>query len=153
MDQARESGMTILTIPENLRAKIADSVDIEGNRMVDLTQFTQTYNDSFSFEFVEPETLSANEREVFNAIPFIINTYGGLPNRVKSVRISDTMRPDLLSASQTVGCWDATTSAIVIWRNQLRSVSALSGVLIHELVHAKTGFSDVTRDLRPRSPK
>lgn len=145
MDQARESGMTILTIPENLRAKIADSVDIEGNRMVDLTQFTQTYNDSFSFEFVEPETLSANEREVFDAIPFIINTYGELPSNVRSIRISNTMRPDLLSAGQTLGCWDSSSSAIVIWRDQLRSVPALAGVLIHEMVHAKTGFSDVTR--------
>ena len=146
MDQARESGMTILTIPENLRAKIADSVDIDGNRMVDLTQFTRTYNDSFSFEFVEPEALSAKEREAFDTIPRTIEMYGGLPDTVKSIRISNMMRPDLIGGSQTLGCWDAATSSIVIWRNQLRSVSATAGVLIHEMVHAKTGFSDVTRD-------
>lgn len=146
MDQARESGMTILTIPENLRTKIGDSVDIEGNRMVDLTQFTQTYNDSFSFQFVEPEALSPQEREVFDVIPFVIDVYGGLPNIVKSIRISTTMRPDLINGSQTLGCWDPTTSSIVIWRHQLQSVPATAGILIHEMVHAKTGFSDVTRN-------
>lgn len=146
MDQAREGGTTILTIPENLRAKIADTVDINGNPMLDLARFTETYNDSFSFNFVEPETLSTREREVFNAIPLIIDMYGGLPSNVKSVRISDTMRPDLMSGSQTLGCWDSATASIVIWRNQLQSLPTTAGTLIHEMVHAKTGLSDVTRD-------
>lgn len=146
MDQARQSGMTILTIPENLREKIADSVDLEGNRMVDLTQFTHIYNDSFTFDFVEVGKLDAREREIFDTVPFIIDAYGGLPGNVKSIRISNTMRPDLMSNSQTLGCWDPATSSIVICRKQLRSFESVAGVLIHEMVHAKTGFSDVTRD-------
>lgn len=145
IDQARERGMTILTIPENLRTKIADSVDIEGNQMVDLTQFTKTYNESFSFDFVEPGMLSLKEMNVFDEIQFVIDIFGGLPRNVKSVRISNSMQPDLMSGSQTLGCWDSTTSSIVIWREQLRSVPAMAGVLIHEMVHAKTGYSDVTR--------
>ena len=146
IDQARENGMTILTIPENLRAKIADTVDIDGNQMVDLTKFTELYNDSFVFEFVEPSALSPQERQAFDAMPFVIKAFGGLPSVVMSIRISNTMRPDLMTRSQTVGCWDPNTESIVIWRKQLKSFSDTAGTLMHELVHAKTGYSDVTRD-------
>ncbi len=146
IDQARQSGNTILTIPENLRAKIADSVDIEGNRMVDITQFTETYNDSFNFDFVDPEVLSSQERKILDTTAFVIEAFGGRPAKVAAIKISNTMRPDLMSSSQTLGCWDPSTFSIVIWRPQLNSFEEFAGVLIHELVHAKTGYSDVTRD-------
>ena len=146
IDQARQSGNTILTIPENLRAKIADSVDIEGNRMVDITQFTEIYNDSFNFDFVEAEALSSQERKILDTTAFVIDSFGGRPAKVAAIKISNTMRPDLMSSSQTLGCWDPSTSSIVIWRPQLNSFEEFSSVLIHELVHAKTGYSDVTRD-------
>lgn len=146
IDQARQSGNTILTIPENLRAKIAESVDVEGNRMVDLTQFTETYNDSFSFDFVEVKALGSQERKIFDTTDFVIKAFGGLPVKVAAIKISNTMRPDLMSGSQTLGCWDPSTSSIVIWRPQLNSFEEFSSVLVHELVHAKTGYSDVTRD-------
>jgi len=146
IDQARQSGSTILTIPENLRAKIADSVDVEGNRMVDLTQFTEAYNDSFSFDFIEPEALGSQERKILETSAFVIEAFGGRPAKVAAIKISSTMRPDLMSSGQTLGCWDPSTSSIVIWRPQLNSFEEFSSVLIHELVHAKTGYSDVTRD-------
>ena len=146
IEQARQSGNTILTIPENLRAKIADSVDVEGNRMVDLTQFIETYNDSFSFDLVEVEALGSQERKILDTTAFVIDAFGGRPAKVAAIRISNTMRPDLMSSSQTLGCWDPSTSSIVIWRPQLNSFEEFSSVLIHELVHAKTGYADVTRD-------
>lgn len=146
IEQARQSGNTILTIPENLRAKIADSVDVEGNRMVDLTQFTETYNESFSFDFVEVDALNSQERKILDTSAFVIDAFGGRPAKVAAIKISNTMRPDLMGSSQTLGCWDPSTSSIVIWRSQLNSFEEFSSVLIHELVHAKTGYSDVTRD-------
>lgn len=146
MDQARESGNTILTIPDNLRAKIADSLDVEGNRIVDLTQFAETYNNSFSFDFVEVEALGNQERKILATTTFVIKAFGGMPPQVAGIKISNTMRPDLISRSQTLGCWDSSTSSIVILRQQLNSFEEFSSVLIHELVHAKTGYFDVTRD-------
>lgn len=146
IDEARQSGSTILTIPDNLRSKIFNSVDLDGNRMVDLTQFTETYNSSFSFQFVDANKLDSHERKIFEATDFVIRAFGGMPPKVATIKISDTMRPDLMSSSQTLGCWDPSTSSIVIWRPQLNSFEEFSGILIHELVHAKTGYPDVTRD-------
>ena len=146
IEQARQSGSMILTIPENLRAKIADSVDVEGNRMVDLTQFAESYNDSFQFDFVEAEALGSQERKILDTAAFVIEAFGGKPAKVDAIKISNTMRPDLLTSGQTLGCWDPTSSSIVIWRPQLKTFEDFSSILIHELVHAKTGYSDVTRD-------
>lgn len=145
LDQAREAGKIILTIPENLRAKIADGVDLQGNRLVDLTAFAQTYNDSFLFDFVAQEHLTSTESLVFGVKDSILEVFGGLPERVKAIRLSNTMRPDLMFGSRTVGCWDPETESIVIWREQLRTVPKFAGTLLHELVHAKTGCEDVTR--------
>jgi hypothetical protein len=44
------------------------------------------------------------------------------------------------------GLWDGTTESIVIKRDQLKSVTAFAGTLLHEIAHAKTGFDDVTRE-------
>lgn len=146
VDQARNNGLQIITIPENLRAKIANGVDLDGNQLVDLTKFSENYNESFVFDFVQVSDLTSHERLAFDAIPHIIEFFGGQPNRVKQIRISNTMRPDVMSSAQTVGCWDPSTESIVILREQLKSLSKTAGTLIHELIHAKTGYSDVTRD-------
>ena len=145
MDHARQAGKTILTIPENLREKLVGSVDLQGNPVVDLTAFAQTYNDSFVFDFVEPEQLTEAERQVFCAQTSILEVFGGQPGPVKSIRVSNTMRPDLLFGHSAAGCWDPATESIVIWRPQLRSVAQFAGILLHELVHAKTGYPDVSR--------
>ena len=146
MDDARNSGLSIVTIPENLRAKVANSVDVAGNRIIDITAYTQSFNESFVFKFVEHESLSQNEKDVFSITARVIDTFGGKPENVKSIRISTTMRPESNSAQNTIGCWDSSTSSIVISRDELASKSRYSAVLLHELVHAKTGFSDVTRE-------
>lgn len=146
INQAHENGMAILTIPQNLREKIANSVDIDGNQMVDISQFAEDYNDSFVFDVVENDALSPQEREVYDKMPFVIEAFGGLPRVVKFIQISNTMRPNLMTRSQTVGCWDPNTESIMILREQLKSFSNTAGTLMHELVHAKTGYGDVTRD-------
>jgi len=145
MDQAREAGNTILTISESLREKIADGVDVAGNRLVDLTAFSQIYNDSFVFEFVEDKALNESERQLLATKGAILATFGGLPPQVQGIRISNTMRTDAMSDGRAVGCWDSQTQCIVILRNQLQSLPKFAGTLLHELVHAKTGYPDVSR--------
>ena len=146
MDDARNSGLSIVTIPENLRAKVANSVDVSGNRIVDITAYTQSYNESFIFKFVEHESFSEKEKDVFSITPWILEKFGGKPENVKSIRISSTMRPETNSTKNAIGCWDQSTASIVISRDELGSKSRYAAVLMHELIHAKTGFTDVTRD-------
>jgi hypothetical protein len=145
IDQAKNSGHEVITIPENLKYKIQGSTDISGEPIIDIGQFVSNYNDSFDFNFIEPSQLKESEKKVYNLTPKIIELFGRQPKKVKAIKISSTMRKDFFSEVETLGCWDEETNAIVLSRKTLKTITDYSGTLIHELIHAKTGHDDVTR--------
>lgn len=145
IDQAKNSGHEIITIPENLKYKIQGSTDFSGKPIVDIGQYVSIYNDSYDFNFLDPEKLSQKEKEIYDMTPKIIDIFGVLPKKVNSIKISTTMRKDLFANVETFGCWDEKTNSIVLSRKTLKSLKDYSGTLIHELIHAKTGYDDVTR--------
>ncbi|MDG6921669.1 MAG: ATP-binding protein, partial [Nitrososphaerota archaeon] len=145
IDHARTIGHEIITIPENLKDKIHGATDLSGNPIIDIGQFVENYNDSFEFNFIDPEKLNNKEKAVYQFTPKILDLFGKPPKKVKEIRISSTMRKGFLDKAETLGCWDQKTSSIVLDRKTLRSLSEYSGTLIHELIHAKTGYNDVTR--------
>jgi len=145
MDQARNSGHEIITIPENLKLKIQGSTDLSGNQIMDIGQFVDNYNDSFEFNFITDRDMTSREKAVYQLTPEIIRLFGGMPNNVAAVKISTTMQTDFFSGNEALGCWDERTQSIVISKKMLRSIADYAGVLVHELVHAKTGYYDVTR--------
>ncbi|HLQ99447.1 MAG TPA: ATP-binding protein [Sphingobacterium sp.] len=146
MDQAKNGNHKIIIIPENLKEKIQDSVDFSGQPIVDINQFVTEYNDSFEFDFVDISDLTQEELKVYNLTPQIIKLFGGKPEKVKQIKISTTMQKDFFSDIETLGCWDSSTSYVILSRQTLDSVQSYSGTLIHELIHAKTGYADVTRN-------
>lgn len=143
--QAVNSGREIITVPENLKNKFKNILDLSGNPIVDIDQYVSIYNDSFDFNFIEPEKLNEREKAIYNLTPQIIELFGGTVDKVKTINISSTMRKELTTNVETLGCWDESTNSIVISQKTLQTVSAYAGTLIHELIHAKTGQSDVTR--------
>ncbi len=145
IDHARSSGHEIITIPENLKDKIQGARDLSGNPIIDIGQFVENYNDSFEFNFVDPDKLNNKEKAVYQFTPKILGLFGQVPKKVKEIRISSTMRKDFFDEAETLGCWDQKTSSIVLARKTLKSLSDYSGTLIHELIHAKTGHDDVSR--------
>ncbi len=145
IDQARNSGHEILTIPENLKYKIQGSTDLSGNPIVDIGQFVSNYNESFDFTFIDSDNLNEKEKAIYKLTSKIIDLYGGQPKKVQSIKISSSMRKDFFADVETLGCWDEKSNSIVLSRKTLKSVVDYSGTLIHELIHAKTGQDDVTR--------
>jgi hypothetical protein len=145
IDQANKSGHEIIIIPENLKNKIKGATDLSGNPIVEIGQFVSNYNDSFNFTFIDTEKLSDKEKAIYKLTPKIIDLFGGQPKKVKSIQISTTMRKDFFADIETPGCWDERTNSIVLSRMTLKSLKDYSGTLIHELIHAKTGYADVTR--------
>jgi len=146
LDEANASGKTPLIIPDNLRMKIRGGTDFDGNSIMDLGQFEHEYNESFVFDFVEEQALSSREKKILSYTNSIVYLFGGLPKKVQGIKISNTMRKDFYEKGETLGCWDPKESNIVIYRKQLRSISAFGGTLIHELIHAKTNLGDVDRE-------
>ncbi len=146
IDEAKSSGHEVIIIPENLKDKIKGTTDLSGNPIIDIVQFVDNYSNSFEFDFINPEDLSKSEKEIYDFTPIIVELFGGKPKKVKNIRISSTMRKDFFSDVETHGCWDENTSSVVLSRKALKSLQDYSGTLIHELIHAKTGYDDVTRN-------
>ncbi len=145
IDHARSSGHKVITIPENLKVKIQDTTDLSDNPIIDISQFIKNYNDSFEFNFINPDELNDEEKSIYSLTSRVLDSFGRIPEKVKEIRISSTMRKDLSEEGEVLGCWVDQTSSIILSRETLKSLSSYSGTLIHELIHAKTGYSDVTR--------
>jgi hypothetical protein len=146
VDHARDDGIRIITISDTIQQEVAGMTDLSGAPIRDLTRYQSEWASSFVFDFVEPSALAPGERAVFGQAHAIMDLVGGLPSQVEAVRISNTMRVDFATGSDALGLWDGTTNSIVIRRDQLSSLSDFAGTLLHEVVHARTGYDDVTRD-------
>ena len=153
IDQAQADGLRIVTIPENIRASLQGTRDIQGNPVRDLSVFQSEREQSFQFNFVAYSLLSQPERGVFDQWRVIADLVGGLPNKVREVKISETMRPDFLTTNEAIGLWDPNSSSIVIKRTQLRTISDFAGTLLHEIAHARSGYGDLTRDFESELTK
>lgn len=146
IDHARDDGITVVTVPDNIHAEIAGSTDVSGARIRDITTYQDEWNDSFAFDFVEPGMLSATERVMFERAPQIAQLIGGLPAHVAGIRVSRTMRADFVTGADALGLWDSATNSIVIRHDQLGRLDSFAGTLLHEIVHARTGYDDVNRE-------
>lgn len=146
IDDAENDGFEIVTVPENIRNSLRGITDLKGNPVRDLGVFRAEYAASFEFKFVSPDKLSRSEQRVFALREKIGSLVGGIPKKVKQIKVSETMRPDVMSGHTPQGLWDEATSSIIILREQLDSVEHFAGTLLHEIAHAKTGYVDVSRD-------
>ena len=145
INEARDMGYKIQTIPNNLRERIKGTLDVTGSQMVDLDRFRVVYTESFTFKFVDISELSTSEQEIFNLTPDIFSAIAGKPRRVKEVKISEKMRRDFSSSVDTTGVWEPSSGRIIVKRNQLNSIESYAGTLLHEVAHATSGASDSSR--------
>jgi hypothetical protein len=146
VDRAKSEGYQIVTVPDNIRRATAGSTDIVGNTIRDLSTVQQEWAASFQFKFVGSEFLTPEERSIFDEWRRIAQIGGGLPPAFKELHISETMRPDYTGGAQALGLWESNTGRIIIKRSELASLARFAGTLLHELTHARTGFSDVSRE-------
>lgn len=143
VDHARVDGYKVVTIPESVRQKISGLADIAGQRIVDLGEYTERWNRSFQFEFIQPNDLTAKETRVFDQTDRIFALAGGKPKAVKQVLISANMR--LEGYQEANGVWEAHEERIVIKRSQLIGLRDYAATLLHEVAHARSGAADITR--------
>ncbi len=142
VEEARASGRQIITIPNTVKEKLSGQVDTKGKPIQDLSNFVSQWNESFEFKFLSPEKLDETERSVLDMTDRIAALVGGLPSKVQSVKISETMRPETGSFSEARGLW--TGSEIIIKRSELASLEIYSSVLLHEIAHARSGATDIS---------
>ncbi|WP_434414462.1 sensor histidine kinase [symbiont of Argiope bruennichi] len=146
VDEVMSQGKEIIYITSSLKQKIRNLIDISGNKILEFDTFIDEYNNSFEYKIIDYSQLSSKEKEIFDQTNEIINLIGGLPRIVKQVVISETIQKNLLSSREEIGHWDSVNRRIIVKRNQLKNLSSYAGTLIHEVIHAKTGAFDCTRE-------
>jgi hypothetical protein len=140
---AIQDGYRPVVVPDDIARRLGRLTDLDGKSMFDLSAFRKEWNDSFSFEFVNPDDLSDAERAVLSLVPAINSLARVKPAKygVKDVKVSETMRLDE-HGTQVVGVWDGAEARIVIRRDQLATAGAFCGTYLHELEHAVSGETD-----------
>jgi hypothetical protein len=56
------------------------------------------------------------------------------------------MRTSAAGYAEAAGLWESREGRIVIKQDQLRSLDAYAGTLLHEIAHAVSGTSDVSQE-------
>lgn len=148
VDRAKNDGYKIISIPENVKEKIRGLKDFKGNSIRDLEEYETEWNESFKFKFVDPSKLTNTEKNIFKRTKDIFDLIGGKPKNIKKVLISETMRLEFGSYSESVGLWD--TPNIIIKRSQLKDLKSYAGTLLHESAHAISGELDVSREFETK---
>ena len=129
ISEAQKAGYEIVTVPENVRDKIAGQTDLHGAPIKDLSQFKQMWNESFEFQFISPSNLTPQERVVFDATPDILAVIGGKPRSVAEILISETMRVETYAFVEARGVW--VSPNIIIKRTQLQRLEWYAATLLH----------------------
>lgn len=144
LDILKASGKKVVFVPNTVKEKAKDNLDFTGNKISTFETVFQSYRDSFQYDFVKYEELSIPERLVFDYVSYIANSYK-CANFINKVCISTTVRPNE-TGEHVNGVWDNEIGKIVILRDQLKSIESFTAVLIHELIHARKGLIDMSRE-------
>lgn len=136
----KESGKEIILITDNVYSKL-------GNNVTTYNDVYQEYSNSYQYTFVPLSSLNKNELKVYNDVYnyVILFMKKNKFNVNVDIKISETIRLDF-DGKNTNGCYDSTINKIIIKRSTLKSVNEFSGVLIHELIHFYSGYTDNTRE-------
>jgi hypothetical protein len=133
-----QSGKKLVMITDNVYEKIKDDVTTFSNVYFE-------YQENFKYKFVGYDSLSEQERNVFDSKDIVITFLKKHQYRCNvSVRISETIRVGIYGES-TMGVCDP-SEGIIIKRSVLRDPVNFKGVLVHEFAHFVSGASDNTRE-------
>jgi hypothetical protein len=143
VSRAQDDGYEIVIVPPTLVDRFGTITDTNGSPIVDVGVWTERWNDSFVFDFVDRTNLTAREHKVFDKLDEVMQLVGGQPSNVAAVKISNSLRTDYPGAPDNCGgVWIDEENLIVIRRDQLQSIEVFAGTLLHELVHAIGGADD-----------
>src|SRR3954467_15732498 len=85
VDRAKDDGYRVVVVPQNIRRKLKDAVDIKGEPIVDLDTYKSKWNESFVFTFVSVSDLAPEERAIFDQTEAMLALRGGCPPNVHEI--------------------------------------------------------------------
>lgn len=149
VDRARLQGMEILQVSRDVAAKLVDMRTASNQPMPLLSTFRAQQAATVVNEFIEEAALGPAERVVWDTRYRVAALVGGIPACVKDIKIAEhCFDPSSAGCfgSSALGLWVSKLGRVIVKRSSLASTSLFAGVLIHELTHASSGHSDVSRE-------
>jgi hypothetical protein len=144
--RAKDDGYRVIIVPEDIARALGGLTDLGGRPMYDLSTFSTDWNNSFAYEFVEPDALTAREKAIFAMTEPAAKLAGvSLAKKKIKVTISETTRLSL-GRTEVVGVWEPLEKRIVIRRDQLVSAARYLATFLHELTHATSGWGDFSME-------
>ena len=112
--------------------------------MTTVRQYLKQEQERFIPIPVDINTLTMQEKEVYNKTDAILKLIGGIPKNVRNIIIVEKIY-ESEAFNETLGLWVPIDNSIIIKRNQLKSIKQYSGTLLHECAHAISGKDDLSR--------
>ncbi len=149
VNEATDAERKVIIIPETLSKKIEETNNTsepqDDKKITTFTEFVKKRSENFQYEFTDEKTFSYEEKKNYDLINKVFDLIGGKPPIITGVRISETMQKDTTTFSACDGVWDHQRKQIIIYRKILADRNRFIGVLLHEIAHAKSGWTDSTR--------
>lgn len=142
-----ERASQIVVIPSNLQEKIKrenEQQEPETAPIKTMEVFVKERSENFEYEFVDVENLSWVEKQNYRYLDSILGVIGGKPEIVKQILVAEKMQRDTNTFAEAKGLWS--DGNIIIKRSTLSDLEDFVGTLIHEVAHAKSGYTDGTRE-------
>jgi hypothetical protein len=146
IDDMRRSGYNPVVVPDNIIPKMEDynSGAKNGETLTTVRQYLKQEQERFIPIPVDINTLTMQEKEVYNKTDAILKLIGGIPKNVRNIIIVEKIY-ESEAFNETLGLWVPIDNSIIIKRNQLKSIKQYSGTLLHECAHAISGKDDLSR--------
>lgn len=142
-EKIKDSGRELIIVPQNAFDKIEYSKDYNGNAMGTFELVQKEYNEGFKYIWVSTESLSSSRKNVWEKRNDVMNWLGDTNWRHK-IQISKTINENV--SGDTQGVYDSNENAIIIKEDILDNETIFIDVLIHEYIHATTGYPDNSRE-------
>lgn len=146
LDMKEQDGLETIEISDKAYKRIEaynESCVQENAKIMTLSNFVTTRSKSFVPEIIAYSSLTEEEKDIFDSYKKLEQVFP-TPKEVQSIKIAKQLytKEELYG---TVGLWNPEEKTIYILKDQLISREKFLGTLYHEFIHAKTGFSDVSR--------
>lgn len=148
IDEMQKSGYNPVVVSDNIISKMEDynTGAKNGETLTTARQYMKEEQERFVPVPIDINTLTIQEKEVYNKTDSILNLIGGIPRIVKEIIIVERLYESELFRGTALGLWNPADKKILIKRSQLKSIKDYSGTLLHECAHAISGAGDVSRD-------
>ena len=148
IEEMKRGGLHPVIIPENILNRIEDinKGAKNGETFTTAKQYLADRQASFHPIVIEEAALTAQERSIYEKTEELLRCIGGRPKQVNEIQIVEKIYDVEPTSTETLGLYDISKHKILIKRNQLKSLTAYAGTLLHECAHAISGANDTSRD-------